>query len=64
MDFAAWRRNIRTKPLMIFDITVMIEGCFTVKFIKQVLRIFTQRIDQQIETTAMCHPDHDFLGTM
>lgn len=35
---------------------------FTGKFVEQVLRFFTQHVDQYVQTTAVRHAQHHFAG--
>ena len=37
---------------------------FAVKLIEQVGSLFTQSIDQSIQTTTVCHTDNNFFGTV
>ncbi|MNL35148.1 hypothetical protein D3C87_1571600 [compost metagenome] len=36
---------------------------FACKFVEQVLRFFTQHVDQHVQTTAVRHTQHHFAGT-
>ncbi|CSA39461.1 Uncharacterised protein [Vibrio cholerae] len=46
---------------MIFHITCAPAfAMFTGKLIKQILRFFTQNVDQHVQATAVRHPNHHF----
>ncbi|MNP01701.1 hypothetical protein D3C76_935250 [compost metagenome] len=36
---------------------------FARKFVEQVLRFFTQHVNQNVQTTAVRHTQHHFAGT-
>ena len=51
-------------PLVIFDITVIIKGCFAIEFIEQILWIFAKRVDKKIQSPTVGHADHNLFRPM
>ena len=49
---------------MVFHIPGADVAGFALELVKQVDRVFTQYINQHVESTAVRHTDADFLGTV
>ena len=58
-------RYITGEALVVFHVTGwQVVGVLAFKFGKQIGRIFTQSVDQYVQTTTMRHCNHDFLNTL
>ncbi len=64
VNFTTRRHHIRREALVVLHIGRPFVLHLAFELIKQFGRIFTQRIYQNVETTAVRHTDHDFLRTV
>ena len=62
--FTARGHHVGRETLVVFDVAMGLVFRLAFKFVEQVRRLFTQGVDQGIQTTTVRHADNNFLGTV
>ena len=65
MHLSPFCHEVRRETLMVFHITgTQMIFVFTGKLIKQIRRFFTEQVNQNVQTTTVCHAQHHFAGVL